>query len=157
MKQIRVLIFLTCCLSLVKRHFGSKTYVNTICFKSNVCIGYKHDPKHLLRPKMSWFLSRKFFWFGIIWVLFAKIDFLGLFGTQILSLNLRVQSKKRHNEKCRIFEKFRKVPINQLVFNYSACKLVHIILTSLFSLDMMFILYWSPYKSFKKSLKLQSN
>ena len=106
--------------------------------------------------KRSWFIMRKFFWFGIIWVLFAKIDFLGLFGTQILSLNLRVQSKKRHNEKCWIFEKFRKVPINWLVFNYSACKLVHIILTSLFSLDMMFILYWSPYKSFKKSLKIQS-
>ena len=38
----------------------------------------------------------------------AKIDLWGLFGTQNLSLNLGVQSKKRRVEKCRIFEKLRK-------------------------------------------------
>ena len=116
MKQIRVLIFLTFWLSLGKQHFGSKTYVNTICFKSNVCIGYKHDPRHLLRPKKAWFIVRKFVWFGIIWVCIDKIELWGLFTTQILSSNPGAQSKKRPNEKCRFLQKFRKVPINQLVF-----------------------------------------
>ena len=116
MMQIRDLNFLTFWLSLGNQHFGSKTNVNTICLKNNGCIGYKHSPRHLLRPKKLWFIMRKFFWFEIIWVCFGKIDFRGLFGAQILSLNPGVQSKRRYTEKYWIFQKFKKVALNELFF-----------------------------------------
>ena len=76
----------------------------------NVAQGTFWDQKKL------WFIMRKFFWFEIIWVCFGKIDFRGLFGAQILSLNPGVQSKRRYTEKYWIFQKFKKVAINKLFF-----------------------------------------
>ena len=113
MKLIRDLNFLTFWLLLGNQCFGSNTHVNSICYKNNLHSGHKHDSGHLLRPKKSWLILRKFVWFGMIFVCFAKIDFWDLFGTQILSLNPLVQSENIHNEKYRSFQKFRKVPINQ--------------------------------------------
>ena len=66
--------------------------------------------------KKSWLLIKKKFWFGLIWVHFPKIDLWGLFFTQILVPNPVVQSEKRYNEKCRFFQKLRKVAINQSFF-----------------------------------------
>jgi hypothetical protein len=59
-----------------------------------------------------------------------------------------VQSEKRHIEEYRFFQKLRKVPVNQLIFNYSARKPVAIILTSLLPLDIMIKMYSSPSESF---------
>ena len=106
--------------------------------------------------KRSWFIMRKFVWFGIIWVCIDKIELWGLFTTQILSSNPGAQSKKRPNEKCRFLQKFRKVPINQLVFQpfCSEINCYHFGITV--QLDIMSVLYFSHYKSLKKSPKLNS-
>ena len=106
--------------------------------------------------KRSWFIMRKFFWFGIIWVCIDKIELWGLFTTQILSSTPGAQSKKRPNEKCRFLQKFRKVPINQLVFQpfYSEINCYHFGITVQF--DIMSVLYFSHYKSLKKSPKNDS-
>ena len=106
--------------------------------------------------KRSWFIMQKCFWFGIIWVCIDKIEFLGLFTTQILSLNPRVQSKKRHNEKCRFLQKFRKVPINQLVFQQFCLEISCYHFGITVQLDIMSELYFSHYKSLKKSPKIYS-
>ena len=116
----------------------------------NIAQGTFWDQKRL------WFIMHKFFWFKIIWVCLGKIDFRGLFGAQILSLNLGVQSKMTHKQKFGIFQKFKKVAINKLFVNYAAWKSTATILTSLFFLDMMFVLWIIPYKSFKKSAKIQT-
>ena len=106
--------------------------------------------------KMSWFIMQKFVWFGIIWVCIDKIELWGLFTTQILSSNPGAQSKKRPNEKCRFLQKFRKVPINQLVFQpfCSEINCYHFGITV--QLDIMSVLYFSHYKSLKKSPKFDS-
>ena len=106
--------------------------------------------------KRSWFIMRKFFWFRIIWVCIDKIELWGLFTTQILSSNPGAQSKKRPNEKCRFLQKFRKVPINQLVFQpfCSEINCYHFGITV--QLDIMSVLYFSHYKSLKKSPKFDS-
>ena len=66
------------------------------------------------------------------------------------------QSKKRPNEKCRFLQKFRKVPINQLVFQpfCSEINCYHFGITV--QLDIMSVLYFSHYKSLKKSPKIDS-
>ena len=106
--------------------------------------------------KRSRFILRIFVWFGIIWVCIDKIELWGLFTTQILSLNPGVQSKKRRNEKCRFLQKFKKVPINQLVFQpfCSEINCYHFGITV--QLDIMSVLYFSHYKSLKKSPKIDS-
>ena len=106
--------------------------------------------------KRSWFIMQKCFWFGIIWVCIDKIELWGLFTTQILSSNPGAQSKKRPNEKCRFLQKFRKVPINQLVFQpfCSEINCYHFGITV--QLDIMSVLYFSHYKSLKKSPKFDS-
>ena len=106
--------------------------------------------------KRSWFIMQKCFWFGIIWVCIDKIELWGLFTTQILSSNPGAQSKKRPNEKCRFLQKFRKVPINQLVFQpfCSEINCYHFGITV--QLDIMSILYFGLYKSLKKSPKIDS-
>jgi len=106
--------------------------------------------------KRSPFILRIFVWFGIIWVCIDKIELWGLFTTQILSLNPGFQSKKRHNEKCRFLRKFRKVPINQLVFQPFCLEIsfYHFGITA--QLDIMSVLYFSHYKSLKKSPKIDS-
>ena len=82
MKQIRDLNFLTFWLSLGNQHFGPNAYVNSICFKSNVCTGHKHDPKHLLRPKKSRNIITKILRFQIIRkqriFMIMFLDFFGL-------------------------------------------------------------------------------
>ena len=115
----------------------------------NVAQGTFWDQKRL------WFIVRKFFWFKIIWVCFGKIDFRGLFGVRILSLNLGVQSKMTHKEKHGIFQKFKKVVINKLYFQLCCLKIncYHFIITVL---DMMFVLWIIPYKGFKKLAKIQT-
>ena len=106
--------------------------------------------------KRSWFIMPKFVWIGIIWVCIDKIELWGLFTTQILSSNPGAQSKKRPNEKCRFLQKFRKVPINQLVFQpfCSEINCYHFGITV--QLDIMSVLYFSHYKSLKKSPKFDS-
>ena len=106
--------------------------------------------------KRSWFIMQKCFWFGIIWVCIDRIELWGLFTTQILSSNPGAQSKKRPNEKCRFLQKFRKVPINQLVFQpfCSEINCYHFGITV--QLDIMSVLYFSHYKSLKKSPKFDS-
>ena len=90
---------------------------------------------------------------GLRW---DKIEFLGLFTTQILSLNPGGQSKKRHNEKCRFLQKFRKVPINQLVFQQFCLEISCYHFGITVQLDIMSVLYFSHYKSLKKSPKFDS-
>ena len=106
--------------------------------------------------KRSQFIKGKFVWFGIIWVYVDKIELWGRFTTQILSLNPGVQSKKRRNEKCRFLQKFKKVPINQLVFQpfCSEINCYHFGITV--QLDIMSVLYFSHYKRLKKSPKFDS-
>ena len=106
--------------------------------------------------KRSWFIMRKFVWFGIIWVCIDKIELWGLFTTQILSSNPGAQSKKRPNEKCRFLQKFRKVPINQLVFQQFCLEISCYHFGITVQLDIMSVLYFSHYKSLKKSLKIDS-
>ena len=96
--EIWDLNFLTVWLSLGNQCFGPNANVNSICFKSNVCIVHKHDLKHLLRPKKVMNHYRKILCFRIIWIYFVTIDLWSLFGTQILLLNPLVSSKKRHNK-----------------------------------------------------------
>ena len=106
--------------------------------------------------KRSWFIMRKFVWFEIIWVCIDKIELRGLFTTQILSSNPGAQSKKRPNEKCRFLRKSRKVPINLLVFQpfFLEISCYHFGITV--QLDIMSVLYFSHYKSLKKSPKIYS-
>ena len=106
--------------------------------------------------KRSWLIIKIFVWYRIIWVFFAKIYFWGLFGTQILSLNPVVQSKEKHNEKYRIFQKIRKVPINQLVFQLFCLEISCYHFGITVQLDIMSVLYFSHYKSLKKSPKIDS-
>ena len=106
--------------------------------------------------KRSWFTMHKFVWFGISWVCIDKIELWGLFTTQILSSNPGAQSKKRPNEKCRFLQKFRKVPINQLVFQQFCLEIscYHFVINV--QLDIISVLYFSHYKNLKKSLKVYS-
>ena len=106
--------------------------------------------------KRSWFIMHKFVWFRIIWVCIDKIELWGLFTTQILSSNPGAQSKKRPNEKCRFLQKFRKVPINQLVFQQFCLEISCYHFGITVQLNIMSVLYFSHYKSLKKSPKFDS-
>ena len=154
MKQIRDLNFLTFWLSLGNQYFGSNAYVNSICFKNYVVFGHKCDPRHPLRPKKSWLLIKKKFWFRLIWVHFPKIDLWGLFFTQISVPNPGVQSEKRYNEKYRFFQKLRKVPINQLFFQLFCLQI------SCHYFDITVLTWYDDYnvfKSIRKFLKITKN
>ena len=49
----KIWFFLSFLLTIGNQPFGQNAYVNTICLKSNVCIGHKHDPRHLSRLKLN--------------------------------------------------------------------------------------------------------
>ena len=106
--------------------------------------------------KKLWFIMRKFFWFEIIWVCFGKIDFRGLFGAQILSLNPGVQSKRRYTEKYWIFQKFKKVALNKLFFWLCCLKIncYHFNITVLTWYDKNIVS--KSLKKFLKSPKIDS-
>ena len=56
-------------------------------------------------------------------------------------------------EKYRLFWKFRKVPMNQLVSQSFCLEIICYYLEITFLLDIMFVLHFSPHDSFIKSPK----